>query len=214
MDGNSGAGFAALANVLRKRPAVAPGERCDFCGEPVQPEHAHLVDLHARRIMCACRPCALVFEPQGAARGRYKPIPTRYAEVTGLALDDAAWDALQIPIELAFFFRNSAEDRTVACYPGPAGATESQLPLATWDALAGSDPLVATLESDVEAIVVQRRRAGPARCYLVPIDAAYQLVGMLRLAWRGFDGGDEARAQIERWFAALAERSRGLAAPR
>ncbi len=31
-------------------------------------------------------------------------------------------------------------------------------------------------------------------CYIVPIDACYELVGHLRLLWRGFDGGSEANA--------------------
>ena len=28
----------------------------------------------------------------------------------------------------------------------------------------------------------------------------YELVGLLRQVWRGFDGGQEARARIETWF--------------
>ena len=48
---------------------------------------------------------------------------------------------------------------------------------------------------DVEALLDPSR--GPRRdefsCHLVPIDACYELVGRLRLLWRGFDGGPEAR---------------------
>ena len=39
-----------------------------------------------------------------------------------------------------------------------------------------------------------------AEAHLVPIDACYELVGLLRQVWRGFDGGQEARARIETWF--------------
>ena len=202
----SGKDFAALQGLLKK-PAPPFGERCDFCAEPIGPEHGHLVDLTARRIMCSCRPCYLVFEPEGAARGRYKPVPTRYIEIDDLALDDTTWDALQIPIGLAFFFRNSVENKLLAFYPGPAGATESQLPLDTWEAVLAEHPVLATLAPDVEAVLLHRR--GPAtRCVLVPIDAAYELVGLIRTSWRGFDGGEEAWRRIDGFFASLLDRGR------
>ena len=104
------------------------------------------------------------------------------------------WDALQIPVSVAFFFVNSTLDRVSAFYPSPAGATESLLPLDTWDELTAAHAELATLEPDVEAFLVRvstgRRTEG--ECYLVPIDACYELVGQLRTLWRGFDGGQEA----------------------
>ena len=42
----------------------------------------------------------------------------------------------------------------------------------------------------------------------MPIDRCYELVGALRAAWRGFDGGQEARALLDAFFADLAARSR------
>jgi hypothetical protein len=42
----------------------------------------------------------------------------------------------------------------------------------------------------------------------VPIDRCYELVGVLRRVWRGFDGGQEARALIDGFFADVAARSR------
>ncbi len=157
----------------------------------------------------------LVFEPEGAAGGRYKPVPTRYVELADFAVSDAAWEQLQIPIGLAFFFDNSVEARTIALYPGPAGATESQLDLAAWNGVVDGDPVLATLEPDVEAVVILRRK-GTTRCFVVPIDAAYKLVGIIRIAWRGFDGGPEAWTKIDQFFSELQERSanRGQLAPR
>jgi hypothetical protein len=200
--------FASLQRLLRKPPPQAPGERCDYCAEPLAPEHGHLIDMQARRIMCSCRPCRLVFEPEGAAHGRYKPVPTRYLEIEDFALDDASWDLLQIPIGLAFFFTNSLEARTVALYPGPAGATESELDLAAWSEIAANHPALGTLEPDVEAALVLRRN-GDTRCFIVPIDAAYRLVGVIRLSWKGFDGGSEAWERIDAFFAEMHERSQG-----
>ena len=36
--------------------------------------------------------------------------------------------------------------------------------------------------------------------YLVPIDACYEFVGHLRMVWRGFDGGQQAREFIDAFF--------------
>ncbi|MGH7729408.1 MAG: DUF5947 family protein [Vulcanimicrobiaceae bacterium] len=194
--------FGELQRLLRRRTPAA-GERCDYCAEPIGDGHAHLIDLKARRIMCACRPCAIVFEPEGAAKGRYKKIPT---SVRALAtpLDDGRWDALQIPIGLAFFFWNSEEQRIVGCYPGAGGAVESALPLGDWESLVGTDPQIAP---DVEAVLVRRERDGRFCAYVVPIDVAYELVGIVRSGWRGFDGGSEVGERIEGYFARLAERA-------
>ncbi len=209
MDRSTGDGVAALQALLKKRPAAAPGERCDYCAVPLAPEHGHLVDLKARRILCSCRPCYLVFEPEGAAQGRYKTVPTRYERVAGFAVDDARWEALQIPIGLAFFFHNSIEQKMSAFYPGPAGATESLLALDTWDAIVASYPVLATLEADVEAILIHRRTNAPARCTIVPIDIAYELVGVMRTNWRGFDGGEDVWNRIEAFFAKIDARCDG-----
>jgi len=211
VDPSPGASFAELQKLLRKRPAAPSGERCDYCAVPLAPEHGHLVDLKARRILCSCRPCYLVFEPEGAAQGRYKTVPTRYERVSGFAVDDAQWDAFQIPIALAFFFFNSIEGKLSAFYPGPAGATESQLPLETWDTIAAQYPVLATLQADVEAILIHRRTGAPARCAIVPIDAAYELVGVMRTNWRGFDGGQDVWNRIDAFFAKVDERCDGRA---
>jgi Family of unknown function (DUF5947) len=203
-----GEGLDALRSILTRKPAAPPGERCDYCAAPVGDGHGHLVDLTARRILCACRPCYLVFEPQGAAQGRYKPIPQRYAEIEDFVLDAAQWDALAIPIGLVFLFRNSLEGKMGAFYPGPAGATESQLPLDGWTAIVAAYPILETVADDVEAVLIDRRNPG-ARCFIVPIDAAYELVGTMRSTWRGFDGGAETRARIDAFFETIVDRSQG-----
>src|ERR1700730_10248228 len=118
--------------------------------------------------------------------------------VPAFALDRRSWEALQIPVGLAFFFRNSLLDRTVAFYPGPAGATESELDLDAWGAIAAAEPRVGLLADDVEALLVRVPNDAEGNeqpeCYLVPIDACYEFVGGLRTRWRGFDGGQGAGA--------------------
>jgi hypothetical protein len=197
---------ALLQQMLQKRPPA--GERCDFCATPLSSEHSHLIELAERRIMCSCRPCYIVFEPEGAAQGKYRAIPDRYREIAEFGITDGQWDALQIPIGLAFFFYNSLEGRIVAFYPSPAGATESLLPLDTWDEIVAQYPGLGPLEPDVEAVLIQRTRER-SRAFLIPIDAAYELVGLIRTSWKGFDGGEEAHRKIAGYFEKLQERSQG-----
>lgn len=177
-----------------------PGERCDVCGEQIGDEHGHLVDTQARNLMCACRGCYLLFVSEGAGGGHFKAVPERYLAFERFELAPSAWDALQIPVSVAFFFFNSSLGRVAAFYPGPAGATESELSLERWAEVVAANPEIATLQPDVEAFLVRAHPDGDAECYLVPIDACYELVGRLRQLWRGFDGGQEARAQLELFF--------------
>ena len=48
-------------------------------------------------------------------------------------MTDSQWDGLMMPINMAFFFRSTPQNRVIALYPSPAGATESLLSFDTWD---------------------------------------------------------------------------------
>ncbi len=93
------------------------------------------------------------------------------------------------------------QDRTIAFYPGPAGATESELPLEAWQRIVEANPELAVLRPDVEALLVRRTDGPHGSCYLVPIDTCYELVGRLRQLWRGFDGGQQAHEAMDEFFA-------------
>ncbi len=111
---------------------------------------------------------------------------------------------------MAFFFQNSPLDRTVAFYPGPAGATESELDLASWNEIRTADPRVDMLADDIEAVLVRvpdDETAAP-QSYLLPIDACYEFVGRLRMLWHGFDGGQQVREFIDEFFGHLDDRSK------
>jgi hypothetical protein len=164
--------------------------------------------------MCTCRPCYLLFTDRDAQL-RYRAVPDRYLSFPGFALAARQWDELEIPVGLAFFLPNSALARTVAFYPGPAGATESELPLGAWDAIVAANPALALIAPDVEALLVRMPDGrGTAAAHLVPIDRCYELVGALRRSWRGFDGGQEARALLDGFFTDLSARSRPAEVPR
>jgi hypothetical protein len=194
-----------LRRFLTERPPQP--ERCELCAVAVEAGHRHLVDIEKRALVCACGPCALLMEQPGAGAGRFRTVPARYLTDPGHRLDENAWEALQIPVGVAFLFRNAALDRLVALYPSPAGATESELEPATWTDVLGGSRLAELLEPDVEALLL-RRTDGRFECHLVPIDICYELVGRMRLLWQGFDGGAEARAALDAFFADVALRVR------
>jgi len=200
---------SGLRRFLEARPAPAPGEVCEMCAEPLDDRHGHVADLRDRSVMCTCRGCYLLFTADGAAAGRYRAVPERYLYDPAAPVTEAQWDALQIPVRMVFFFHNSELARTVAFYPSPAGATESELDLAAWSAIRDANPAFADVAPDVEALLLHRR--GDAyECFLLPIDACYELVGLVRMHWRGFDGGEKAHEEIDAFFARMRDQGRDV----
>jgi hypothetical protein len=195
----------AVLQRIRAGRSVAkprPGECCEMCGEPIPDEHGHVVDLQRRSLQCACRGCYLLFTSEGAGGGHFRAVPDRYLAFADFRLSAAQWDALQIPVSIAFFFLNSTIERVAAFYPSPAGATESMLALDVWEEIVAANPDLASLVPDVEALLVRSdsSRGGDVECFIVPIDTCYELVGELRRLWKGFDGGSEAHRALEAFF--------------
>lgn len=190
------------------REPVIP--RCELCNQPISDEHGHVVDLNNRGLKCTCRPCYILFTPEGSGGQRFRAVPDRYRYMPRFRMADATWDEIGIPVRMAFFFHNSAIHETVAFYPSPAGATESLLPLEAWQEVMAANPELADILDDVEALLVNRADRGANggfECYAVPIDACYHLVGIVKMRWKGFDGGEEAWQAINEFFAELRERS-------
>ncbi len=186
-------------------PAPAAVEQCDMCAAPVPPAHRHLVDINDRRLLCACRACALLFDSDAAGGGHLRLVPTRRRRLEDFVLDGAQWDRLRIPVDMAFFFRSTPAERVLAFYPSPAGPTESLLELEAWTELEAANPVLGELEPDVEALLVSRAR-DMREHWLVPIDDCYELVGLIRSRWRGFGGGEEVWSEIDGFFSDLPTR--------
>jgi hypothetical protein len=189
-----------------RRPSPAAEERCELCGEPVPPEHRHLLDVEQRKLLCACRACSLLFDRREAGGGHFRLIPGRCRRVEDFALSAGLWEELRIPVELAFFIHSTPLGRVAAFYPGPMGPTESLLRMEAWDELVAANPVLRELEPDTEALLVNRAR-GAESYWLVPVDECYRLAGLFRSRWRGFGGGAELWAAIDEYFAALARRA-------
>jgi hypothetical protein len=188
-----------MQSLLKLRRLVQPPppkfEKCELCAAPIEAGHRHVVDMEKRRLLCTCRPCYLLFTYRGAAGGKLQSVSERYLK---LPLVEIPGDS--IPVGMVFFIRDSASNRVRGFYPSPAGATESGLSIETWDEMVQTTPELATLEPEVEALLVSRRES-----WIVPVDACYELVGRIKRTWRGFDGGSEAWREIDGFFAGLAQ---------
>ena len=193
--------FPALKNFVRQRKVV---ERCDLCSLELAPEHQHLLSMENRQISCACDACSILFSDNTK---RFRRVPRRGIFLPDFRLTDEQWNGLMLPIQLAFFFNATPEQRVVALYPSPAGAMESNLTFDAWQEIAAENEILQKMEADVEALLVNR--VGEKREYFIaPIDECYKLVGILRANWRGLSGGTDAWAKINDFFAQLKARSR------
>ncbi len=114
--------FETLRQFARRPRNV---EHCELCSIALASEHPHLLEPVGRKLLCACNACALLFS--GKAGAKFKRVPRNVRFLPKFRLTDAQWDSLMIPINMAFFFSSSPEDRMIAMYPSPAGATESLL---------------------------------------------------------------------------------------
>jgi hypothetical protein len=188
--------LAALRRFARSRPEI---ERCELCGAAIGGEHPHLLDRASRQIACACDGCAILFCGQEGAK--FLRVPRRVLKLEGFRFTDAEWDAMMLPINLAFFLRQQ-NGATTVLYPSPAGVMESLIEVPEWKELFGREASLAGMQPEVEALLVNR--IGEENAYFaVPIDAAYRLVGLIRTKWRGLSGGPEVWQAIADYFAAL-----------
>jgi hypothetical protein len=201
--GRTGDAFSVLRRFAR-RPASSA--QCELCSRAVADEHPHVLETAQRRLLCVCDTCAILF-PGGHAK--YRRVPNTIRGMADFRLTDAQWDRLLIPIEMAFFYQSSPVGRVVASYPSPAGATESLLPLATWEEIVTDNPVLATLLPDVEALIVNRLGSGTREpifqdhrpeYYILPIDQCFRLVGLIRLHWKGLSGGSDVWREIAGFF--------------
>src|SRR5277367_100014 len=129
-------------------------ERCELCSAELLPVHQHLLDPKTRQIICSCDGCAVLFCGQSGAH--YLRVPRRIQSLADFKIPDLQWESLMIPINLAFFYRDSAAGKVMAMYPSPAGAIESLLSLESWSEIAAQHPALQTMEPDVETFLVNR----------------------------------------------------------
>ncbi len=198
MDGSPG--LTAMTSIRRFARRRTAAERCEMCDAELAANHSHLVEPASRRLACTCEACAILFS--GRSDTKFRRVPRLVRFLADFRMTDQAWDGLQLPINLAFFLRSTPAGRVVALYPSPAGATESLVEPDSWRTLEDENPILRSLEPDVEALLVNRVKES-RECYLVGIDECYKIAGLIRTHWRGLSGGQAAWDEIERFFADL-----------
>ncbi len=202
--------FGVLRQFTRSRSAASRAlEHCELCSAGLHHDHPHLVELATRQILCACDACALLFD--GMEKSRYKRVSRNPQYLADFEMTDGQWESLLIPINMAFLFRSSIENRTVALYPSPAGAVESLLPLDAWAEIEENNSALHRLKPDIEALLVNRVGQAHGTCdaeyYIAPIDECYKLVGLIRTNWKGLSGGTEVWTEVGRFFTELRAKS-------
>jgi hypothetical protein len=210
-DDRSAAPVDILRQFARKREMRPPEEQCDMCSAEIAADHRHLLDLSRNTLICVCRPCSILFGDPGSGSGKYKLVSSRYLFLPDFQMTDEQWEDLTIPVNMVYMFHSTPANHVVAFYPSPAGAMESMLSLEGWDALVSNNPILNDLEPDVEALLINRvqNRGGDSYCehYVVPIDACYELVGLIRLKWKGLSGGEEVWKAIGDYFTGLRKKA-------
>ncbi|MFF4802981.1 DUF5947 family protein [Streptomyces sp. NPDC001351] len=192
----------ALARLIRSSPEPRPEaetERCDLCAAPVPEEHRHLYDTAAEEMRCACGPCSVLFADGAAGDGHYRLVPRRR-----IRLPRVDTGVLGVPVGLVFFVPRS--DGTVTAEgPSPAGAMRWEVDAAAWQRLTAACPQLASVEPDVEALLVNTVH-GLDHHWIVPVDDCYRMIAVVRREWRGLSGGGRVWPAVERFFDDLTER--------
>ncbi|MFF0459725.1 DUF5947 family protein [Streptomyces mexicanus] len=192
----------ALARLIRSsagRAGPAAREVCELCAAPVPEEHRHLYDLARRQVRCACGPCAVLFAGDGAGGGAFRLVPRRRVR-----LDRVDTAVLGVPVGLVFFVPH-ADGTVTAQGPSPAGAMRWEVDAAAWRRAAEGCPELASLEPEVEALLVNTVR-GMDHHWIVPVDDCFRMVAVVRREWRGLSGGGRVWTAVEEFFARLTER--------
>ncbi len=188
---------AAFQTLRRLASKIDNSEHCGLCRQALAPQHDHLIDPRTRRLVCSCQACAILFNNPAA---QYKRVPKRVRFLRDFDIGDAEWDALAIPIGIAFFVKQSigelGDHQIAAYYPSPAGPVESLLSL---DSLH-----VDLLEPDTEGLLMNR---AAHESFVLPIDECYRLVGLMRTHWKGLSGGAEVWKQMQLFFEEMKNRA-------
>ncbi len=137
----------------RRAAGLAEVERCDLCGidDPRGPPPPAAPGRAADRV--------LVRGVLGDARGRGRLPPGRQPHAVARRARDprrSVGERSRSRSGSRSSWSRRSPSCVVAMYPSPAGATESELHFESWSRMVALNPVLAGLEPDVEALIVNR----------------------------------------------------------
>ena len=201
--------LSALRRIATRPPPDPDVETCDMCAEVIGEDHPHVVDIESRQLMCTCRGCMLLFTAE-TAHLRYRAVPDRYLSFPDFDAVRGRLGRARHPGRsgvLLLQFGSRAPGRLLSGSGGRdrVGARPGRLVRRAWPPTRSStcSPMTSRRCSSADPTMIIK-----PQCFLVPIDACYEFAGRLRQVWRGFDGGQDARAEIAGFFARVSARSR------
>jgi len=213
--GEESARSAQVIRQLRGFSAAAGGARArsrsgaSFCGQLLPARHSHVVHIERRNLLCACRPCFLLFSSAGAAGGKVKAVPEEVFDLGEGVFSQAQWTGCR-----SRSISRSSSSTALSAAPWFSIPARREPPSrccrSNVEELVREHPRLATLSQDVEALLAWQRSETsdqPSAAFIVPIDACYELVGIVRRTWKGFHGGEEAWQAIAAFFSALRARA-------
>lgn len=166
-----------LRDARSKPPPVV--DQCELCAAPLRDSHDHLLDPQARKALCTCPACAMLFSDVSEAAQRYVRLQTHVAPLPDAALSEADLEALGVPVRLVVLCPSALHDALFMLYPSAAGVVEGHAPFAAWCALITRHIALEPVQVDRDAVVVDLR-AGKRIVLHVSLDVAYELLGSLQ----------------------------------
>ena len=154
-------------------------ELCELCAAPLRDNHDHLLDARARKAVCSCPACALLFSDVAETSQRYVRLQAHVAALPEAALAEHDLEALGVPVQLAVLCPSALHDALFMLYPSAAGAVEGRASFAAWSALVAQYIALEAVQVDRDAVIVDLR-SGARPLLHVSLDIAYELLGLLQ----------------------------------
>ena len=167
--------FALHRFIRTPETTRSTAQQCEMCAAPLAGVQRHLLDLAHHTFLSICTACAQAFGPRGVNAGLYRLIPTRHLALLDFQATDDLWTG---PVKGICLLRNSETGSVLAVYLDSPGVRESVFDRDRWQTLRTANPLLESLEPDVETLLLQRIGPAPS-AYIVPIDTCVRLIGLL-----------------------------------
>ena len=143
-----------MANARKVAAAAAADEeRCDLCGTSLPSDHRHMLQTEERRILCVCEPCRAMRAHEPGLR----PTGSRSLYLDGFAARRRPVGEVPDPDRAGVLLPQRRRRARRGAVPEPGGRHGVRaLPRGVATSWSLANPVIATLESDVEALVVNR----------------------------------------------------------